>query len=296
MSIVEQLNDSDIQTHIDNIEENGFTIISKAFSDNLADMIINDFEKWTYNNKCDFKRNTFNRVTGFHMYNNNTLNLVTNPIVDTILGKIFKKPQSIYSSLFFREGTAQHFHRDTPHFYTNPINQYYGVWFALEDIHPNAGPLKYYIKSHKIETIYGYDTCNELFPNKQLTNEALTIEENLQCLLHYNKIIEDKCEKFKLIKTDESNYLNKIYKGDIIIWHPNLLHGGSEILDNTLTRYSMVTHNVPKDIPVFNANHFFTQSPTQEYCENTCKFSYIYHNNIPIVNHNSNPQVQKTYI
>ena len=30
--------------------------------------------------------------------------------------------------------------------------------------------------------------------------------------------------------------------GEIIIWHGNLLHGGSKVLDNSLTRLSQVTH------------------------------------------------------
>jgi ectoine hydroxylase-related dioxygenase (phytanoyl-CoA dioxygenase family) len=75
---------------------------------------------------------------------------------------MFKKKQVIYSSLFFREGTKQHYHRDTPHFYTNPIDTYYGVWYALEDVNINAGPLKYYIGSHKLECSDGHETFNNL--------------------------------------------------------------------------------------------------------------------------------------
>lgn len=286
----EQVDEQIIQTYINNIENNGFTIIPKAFDSELADLVVNDFNIWTRSN--EFSSNKFNRVTNFHMLNKNTLDLVTNKIVDRILVKLFGKQQCVYSSLFFREGTAQQFHIDTPHFFTNPINQYYGVWFALENIDQNAGPLKYYIKSHKIETQYGYDVVNKLFPNKQ----TLTNEENLECLLYYNKLLEDKANENNLIKVDENNYLYKINKGDIIIWHPNLLHGGSNILDNKLTRYSMVTHNVPINTQVFNASHFFSEKPTQEYIQNNCKYLYKYHNNIPIIDHNGLPRVQKTYL
>jgi phytanoyl-CoA hydroxylase len=290
MENLDYINEEIIQTHINNIQENGFTIIRNAFDDKLADDVVNDFNTWS--NLNEFDSNMFNRVTNFHTLNKNTLDLATNKIVDRILVKLFGKQQCVYSSLFFREGTAQHFHVDTPHFFTNPINQYYGVWFALEDIDKNAGPLKYYIKSHKIETQYGYDIVNKLFPNKK----TITNEENLECLLYYNKLLEDKANENNLIKVDENNYLYKINKGDIIIWHPNLLHGGSNILDNKLTRHSMVTHNVPIGTQVFNASHFFSNKPTQEYIQNKCGFVYKYHNNIPFVHHDVLPRVQKNYI
>ena len=143
MENLDYINEEIIQTHINNIQENGFTIIRNAFDDKLADDVVNDFNTWS--NLNEFDSNMFNRVTNFHTLNKNTLDLATNKIVDRILVKLFGKQQCVYSSLFFREGTAQHFHVDTPHFFTNPINQYYGVWFALEDIDKNAGPLKYII-------------------------------------------------------------------------------------------------------------------------------------------------------
>jgi hypothetical protein len=103
------------------------------------------------------------------------------------------------------------------------------------------------------------------------------------------------CEEKKLLKVDQNNYINQINKGDIIIWHPKLLHGGSDIIDPTLTRYSMVTHNVPIKTQVFNALHFFTSKSTKEYLENKFNYNYINHNNINIIDHNCNPRVQKGY-
>ena len=103
------------------------------------------------------------------------------------------------------------------------------------------------------------------------------------------------CVENKLVKVDQNNYHNKIYRGDIIIWHPKLLHGGSDIIDTTLTRYSMVTHNVPVNTQVFNALYFFAPKPKKEYLENTFNFNYIKHNNINLVNHYSEPKVQKGY-
>ena len=213
--------------------------------------------------------------------------------MNDILHTLFNKEQVVYSSLFFREGTSQYYHRDTPHFYTNPIDQYYGVWYSLEDIHVNAGPLKYCIESHKLEVPNGYDTYNKLYNNEEATNVN---NFNFKCLLEYNKVIENLCKENNLLFIDHTNYINKINKGDIIIWHPKLLHGGSDIIDSTLTRYSMVTHNVPINTQVFNAGHFFVTSPTSDYLENKFKYEYIKHNGINIINHNCKPNVQKSYL
>jgi hypothetical protein len=282
-----------IEHHILNLQTNGFTIIKNGIDIDLVDKVVSDFDSWSALEENNFKKFNKDRVTNFHIYNENTKNLVTNFYVNKILETIFQKEQVIYSSLFFREGTSQHYHIDTPHFYTNPINQYYGVWYSLEDISINAGPLKYYIGSHKLEYHDGYECFNSFIKKEP---NYVNNGNDYRILVEYNKKIEDLCQENNLQRVDEKNYINKINKGDIIIWHPKLLHGGSDIIDPTLTRYSMVTHNVPINTPVFNAQHFFSPKPTKEYLENKFTHKYIKHNNINIVDHNIGPKVQRTYI
>lgn len=282
-----------IENHVLNITNNGFTIIKNGIDINLIDKVVNEFDYWTSLSENGFVKFNKDRVTNFHIYSENTKNLVTNNYVNDILKTLFNKEQVVYSSLFFREGTSQHYHRDTPHFYTNPINQYYGVWYALEDVNVNAGPLKYYIGSHKLHDPIGYDIFNEVYKNE--INKVLDAHD-YRCILEYNKLIEDLCKENNLLCVDENNCINKINKGDIIIWHPKLLHGGSDIIDPTLTRYSMVTHNVPINTQVFNASHFFASNPTKEYLDNKFTFEYINHKGINIVDHHINPSVQKGYI
>lgn len=283
--------DIQIDQHISNINNYGFTIIKNGVRGDLVDKVVSEFDVWSSLEKNNFVKLKKNRVTNFHIYSDNTKELVTNKYVNEILKSLFNTEQVIYSSLFFREGTSQHYHRDTPHFYTNPIDQYYGVWYSLEDIHINAGPLKYYIGSHKLEVPNGYDTYNKL-PRK---NENDT-DFNFKCLIEYNKVIENMCKENNLSYVDQTNYINNVNKGDIIIWHPKLLHGGSDIIDETLTRYSMVTHNVPLHTQVFNASHFFSSTPTSPYLENKCSYNYIKYNDIHIVDHKCYPKVQRTYL
>jgi len=285
--------DFNIKEHISNIQNNGFTIIKNEINIDLIDKVVSDFDYWCSLEQNNFKNFNKDRVTNFHVYSKNTKDLVTNNYVNDILTSLFNKEQVIYSSLTFREGTSQHYHRDTPHFYTNPIDQYYGIWYALEDIDVNAGPLKYYIGSHKLECNDGYKIFNDILKNNP---EYKLSANDYTCILDYNNRILDLCKELNLTCIDEKSYINKINKGDIIIWHPKLLHGGSDIINPTLTRYSMVTHNVPINTQVFNANHFFTSTPTNEYLNNKCTYNYIKHNNINIVDHNCGAKVQKGYL
>jgi len=276
--------------HVNNIQKNGYTIIRNGTDINLADKIIQEFDEWSSIPKNKFVPFKGERVTNFHVYSKNTLDLVTNKNVNTILTSLFNKDQAIYSSLFFREGTTQPYHRDTPFFYTNPCNQYYGVLYALEDIDVNSGPLKYYVGSHKINNINGHTIFNDIYTN----NDVVDLNNDFRCILQYNKKIEDICKELKLTEVNEKKP-NKLYKGDIFICHPNLVHGESDIIDKTLTRYSLVTHNIPMNTAVFNAKHFFSKSPTKEYLKNECTLKYINHNDIQIVDHEVGLRVQKTY-
>jgi len=284
------MKDFNINAHIDEINKNGYTIVRNCFPNMLADVIVKEFDEWCKDSNNLFTLNTKKRVCNFHTYSENTLDLVTNENVNKIVSTFFNKQQVVYTSLTFREGTEQDFHIDTPHFYTNPINKYCGVWYALEDIDQKAGPLKYYKKSHKIDYINNHEIYNKLYDYKKTYNQ-----NNFNCMVHFNKLIENQCKKLNLELFNETNYEN-INKGDVVIWHPNLLHGGSIVIDETLTRYSLVSHNIPINTQVFNASHFFTESPSNEYLNNKCIYDYLYHKDIPYVNHKSKPACQISYL
>jgi len=48
-------------------------------------------------------------------------------------------------------------------------------------------------------------------------------------------------------------------KGDVFIWHANLVHGGSPILKNNSTRKSMVINYYAKDVIKY---HEITERPS----------------------------------
>jgi ectoine hydroxylase-related dioxygenase (phytanoyl-CoA dioxygenase family) len=48
-------------------------------------------------------------------------------------------------------------------------------------------------------------------------------------------------------------------KGDVLIWHANLIHGGAPVANPSLTRKSMVVHYYAKDVIKY---HEITERPS----------------------------------
>jgi hypothetical protein len=125
-----------------------------------------------------------------------------------------------FQTLNFYKGTQQKLHSDQIHFCSDPENLMCGLWIALEDVTMENGPLIYYPGSHKWDF---------------LTMQKMGLNPG-EYSLYENKLadIVDKSglkPEYGLIK-----------KGDALLWHANLVHGGYKILDDSKTRMSMVVH------------------------------------------------------
>ena len=148
--------------------------------------------------------------------------LARNANIAGALQQLLGRQSLPFQTLNFPIGTRQFTHSDTIHFNSIPSNFMAGVWVALEDIDEDNGPLLYYPGSHKLHEFSMND-----FDLKQGYHNYHKYEERIQQLV----------EKEKL----EGEY-GVIKKGDALIWHANLLHGGAEQKDLARSRHSQVTH------------------------------------------------------
>lgn len=149
-----------------------------------------------------------------------------NETVIDLLSKLYGRRAFPFQTLNFPVGTQQHFHSDSIHFSSIPERFMCGVWLAMEDIHPDAGPLVYYPGSHKWPIVY-----NEMIGRRVGTNRAglaqAAYEDVWQALVEAHGVQPEVfCAK----------------KGQALIWAANLLHGGSRQVNPELTRWSQVTH------------------------------------------------------
>lgn len=144
-----------------------------------------------------------------------------------ILSELLSGHPLICNSLNFEFGSQQEYHFDTFYMPSPTPNKMVASWIALEDATPNNGPLSYYPGSHKIPPyIFSRGTTH-------------AIPEEMSAFKAY---IENEIEQREL--SPETLMANK---GDVLIWHSQLFHGGSEILDKAETRKSLVTHYFTKE-------------------------------------------------
>lgn len=217
---------------------------------------INDFHAWKEWNKTKFLDSFYNtdgnnlkRVLNIQNVLPSFKQLVYNNKALKHQDFLFQNATSLYSSLFFEIVSAQEIHRDEPYFWTQPAHSYFGTWLALEDTYDNNGPLIVIPGSHKLNPLMidkikiahqKYDDLKKInYLDEGLWNE-------------YQREIKKLCFGNGL-------QLKEVYvkKGDTIIWHSLLAHGGAKIKYATRTRLSFVFHTTPHDTPVTQINTFF---------------------------------------
>lgn len=187
------------------------------------------------------------RMVNFHRYSDAAMQLGTNPRLMEILDFLFAAEACVYTSLTFKFGTQQPVHRDTPHFATWPDGHFFGVWNALEDISPDAGPLFYYEGAHRFPV-----DVPAIWARAKLERPDFNEQQQLEYALDlYNG------EVIQRAPDNGEHRLTSMKRGDVAIWHPQLPHGGSPANDQMASRWSMVFHVAPKDKQVHQHGSFF---------------------------------------
>lgn len=240
--------------------EDGITVVRSGLTPKICEAAIQDYNKWCSKNakndrayKIDQNGHN-NRLVNFHLASDSSLKLFTSnekalKVLDMAFGGL---KSSIYTSLFFQVGTQQPIHRDTPVFRTAPEMWYFGYWTALEDVNEQNGPLMVIKKGHRLNSTPPWEIVKRLYEDFDLVTEQMAQEKlwpEFQDELYRQCLTEGlKVETIEL------------KKGDSIIWHPELPHGGSVVLDPKRTRHSMVYHVVPEGVPVYQAKVFFDKN------------------------------------
>jgi hypothetical protein len=153
--------------------------------------------------------------------------LALEPIVLDLLRHLYGREPFAFQTLNFAVGSEQHFHSDAVHFHSYPNGFMCGVWIALQDVQSESGPLIYFPGSHRLP----YLSARSL----GLVRDAVMGEQHPQRFFEpfwQQAVSEHAFEK--------QQFLPK--RGDLLIWHANLLHGGEPVQDKTSRRWSQVNH------------------------------------------------------
>lgn len=152
--------------------------------------------------------------------------VAANPAVLDLLAKLYGRRAFPFQTLNFPVGTQQDAHSDSVHFSSLPERFMCGVWLAMEDVSPDAGPLFYFPGSHRWPIV-----TNALIGRRGYGSPLTSAQDPYGP--SWNALREAH-------GAQEDVFLPQ--KGQALIWCANLLHGGSRQNDPRLTRWSQVTH------------------------------------------------------
>jgi ectoine hydroxylase-related dioxygenase (phytanoyl-CoA dioxygenase family) len=167
------------------------------------------------------------RVEKLFEHSKATRDLWSHPEILKLLSAIYDDVALPCQTLNFTHGSQQDVHQDLVHLTPFPSGFMNGVWIALEDVHPDAGPLVVYPRSHKLERLYTRTVPVDKVTTGDWPGFVAKYRPRLQQLL-------DDAGLEPLV------YLPKA--GTVLIWHEALAHGGSHRKSDVLTRKSMVSH------------------------------------------------------
>ena len=222
--------------------KNGYAIIKGFFTQKEVDSCNKEIENLIENKKVKFRYG--NKIMFAIRHSDILRNTGNNKKLLEILTLIMGKRVELFHSINFLKGSQQRSHSDSIHMTTFPYGNLIAVWIALEDINEECGPLHYYPGSHKLPYIM----------NREYDNIGSRFKLGTKTYAEYEDYIEGVVAKNNLEK--------KVFtakKGDILIWHANLLHGGNEVIDKNSSRKSMVFHYYSDDSICF---HEITKRPT----------------------------------
>jgi phytanoyl-CoA hydroxylase len=270
----------DMADKLRNWEQNGYAVLENIIPENMIDSFWDDFQKLVRNpdkydlsvriDRDEFKPNQernikefpkeallgkYVKINDFHNSSVAGKKLMTHPYITAFLEAIFNQKVVVMQSLVFMYGSQQPSHTDYPWVTAKIPSHLAAAWIALEDIKIDSGPLYYYIGSHKMPK---FNFGSGILYGKNATKTPLEFAEFL------DKTGTD-------LKLPKETLLIK--KGDVLIWHAALAHGGSMITNPDQTRKSFVCHYSTLQALPYHRNY-----PTQVPVKQDYNGVYIYNN------------------
>jgi ectoine hydroxylase-related dioxygenase (phytanoyl-CoA dioxygenase family) len=198
--------------------------------------------------------------------------LIFSEVPMRFLGLLFDSPAFATQTLGFLVGSAQSGHQDSAYVAYSIPRQFCASWIALEDVTLGAGELFYYPGSHRFP--------DHLYSGKYKSiHEAMRLEGCEFPTTEVNRHMQEL--KDRATEAGLKKELLAAKRGDVLIWHADLIHGGNPIRAG-VTRKSVVTHYCPKHVsPLYTElkktrvfhyrNHIYTTAyytksePSMEY-------------------------------
>ncbi len=167
------------------------------------------------------------RIHDLHSASTVARSLYVQPVLVRYASLILDERAVATQSLYFEFGSQQALHRDSIVVPTPVFGQLLASWIALEDIDPRSGALVVVPGSHKLP-FYEFAPGQYMFDGRRMG------EAEARAAMQFH---DDESAK-RGLKTE----MFVAARGEVLLWHSALLHGGGPVGDEKLTRKSLVVH------------------------------------------------------
>jgi ectoine hydroxylase-related dioxygenase (phytanoyl-CoA dioxygenase family) len=140
----------------------------------------------------------------------------------SVLADLLGEPPVLCHSFNLEKGSSEPIHVDSLYMTPRTPHSLIATWIALEDVRADAGPLVYFPGSHRIP-LYTFNDGTHHASREEAADWFDYIDVQI-----------------RLRGLKERAFTGR--KGDVLIWHSDLVHGGSPAADASLTRSSLVCH------------------------------------------------------
>jgi phytanoyl-CoA hydroxylase len=190
------------------------------------------------------------RVQDIYVYFESARKALFSERIARFLSIIFDAPPLLLQSLTFDSGSRQGVHQDTAYVVIDPPLALAASWTALEDVRPGSGELVYYEGSHRLPDFLFSGAYKCWHPERDGSEQHDEYANGLN-----ERAAQAGLELKRLL----------IERGDTLIWSGDLAHGGGEVVEESLTRRSLVGHYCPEWAVPRYFDQFPDHSATRRY-------------------------------
>jgi hypothetical protein len=216
--------------------KNGYLILPKLIADETLDLVWAAYEKAVQDGTIPLNPESAGegdpypgRFLDPHQKVDAFCHILRHPGLLGWIERLMEREPEPFQTITCHKGSQQGAHSDSIHMTTYPIGYLTAARVAFEDIHPDCGPLVYYPGSHRLPYLFSKDVGIAQADFKE------------RGYLEYHEKYEP-----RIREVIAENHLAPHYfhakKGDVLIWHANLIHGGSMRRDLSLSRKAVVCH------------------------------------------------------
>ena len=167
------------------------------------------------------------RIPDLHSHSAAARELYLSELLFDFVELAFDEPAVAIQSLYFSTGSEQGLHRDPMFVVTDPPSHLLAAWVALEDIGGDAGPLVYLPGSHRL-------------PYVESRRGGVGVSIDGDSEVHFERVIRELASQASEYGLEKKELVCR--RGDVLIWHGSLFHGGAPVRDPGSTRKSFVIH------------------------------------------------------